>query len=94
MVGIERPLKSPKYTRHTSATILAGLGWSSKDIADHLGHKNDRVTREYYIQSQSKIREEWQMSLDIPTRIDLLERICLSCFEPRGRSFHLFKIDL
>ena len=54
LVGIERPLKSPKYTRHTSATVLAGLGWSSKDIADHLGHKNDRVTREYYIQSQSE----------------------------------------
>tara|TARA_A100001035_G_scaffold146860_1_gene115468 strand:- start:1601 stop:2878 length:1278 start_codon:yes stop_codon:yes gene_type:complete len=54
LVGIERPLKSPKYTRHTSATVLAGLGWSAKDIADHLGHKNDRVTREYYIQSQSE----------------------------------------
>ena len=54
LVGIERPLKSPKYTRHSSATILAGLGWSSKDIADHLGHKNDRVTREYYIQSQKE----------------------------------------
>lgn len=47
--GIENPLPSPKFTRHSSATVLAGLGWSSTDIANHLGHKNDRVTREYYI---------------------------------------------
>jgi integrase len=47
--GITNPLRSPKYTRHSSATALAGLGWSAGDIAQHLGHKNDRVTREYYI---------------------------------------------
>ena len=58
LVGIERPLKSPKYTRHTSATILAGLGWSSTDIANHLGHKNDRVTREYYIQEDMDPKEK------------------------------------
>ena len=56
LCGIERPLKSPKYTRHTSATILAGLGWSSTDIANHLGHKNDRVTREYYIKEDMDIK--------------------------------------
>ena len=56
LCGIERPLKSPKYTRHTSATVLAGLGWSPTDIANHLGHKNDRVTREYYIKEDMDIK--------------------------------------
>lgn len=64
LVGIERPLKSPKYTRHTSATILAGLGWSSTDIANHLGHKNDRVTREYYIQEDMDRKRKMSDSLE------------------------------
>ena len=65
LVGIERPLKSPKYTRHTSATILAGLGWSSTDIANHLGHKNDRVTREYYIQEDMDRKRKMSDSFEL-----------------------------
>ena len=65
LVGIERPLKSPKYTRHTSATILAGLGWSSTDIANHLGHKNDRVTREYYIQEDMNRKRKMSDSFEL-----------------------------
>jgi len=57
LCGIEKPLPTPKHTRHTSATVLAGLGWSSTDIANHLGHKNDRVTREYYIQESDQIKK-------------------------------------
>jgi|TARA_B100001093_G_scaffold442748_1_gene444671 integrase len=64
LVGIERPLKSPKYTRHTSATVLAGLGWSSTDIANHLGHKNDRVTREYYIKEDMDLKKRMADSFD------------------------------
>ena len=63
LVGIERPLLSPKYTRHTSATVLAGLGWSSIDIANHLGHKNDRVTREYYIKQDQNRKQKMIESL-------------------------------
>ena len=65
LVGIERPLKSPKYTRHTSATILAGLGWNSTDIANHLGHKNDRVTREYYIQEDMDRKRKMSDSFEL-----------------------------
>ena len=61
--GIERPLKSPKYTRHSSATVLAGLGWSSVDIANYLGHKNDRVTKEYYIQRDMETNRKMSESL-------------------------------
>tara|TARA_S200002703_G_scaffold41498_2_gene36033 strand:+ start:2028 stop:3338 length:1311 start_codon:yes stop_codon:yes gene_type:complete len=56
--GIVNPLASPKYTRHSSATVLASLGWSSVDIANHLGHKNDRVTREYYIKDNLDLKKK------------------------------------
>jgi len=65
LVGIEKPLLSPKYTRHTSATVLAGLGWSSVDIANHLGHKNDRVTREYYIKEDMDRKRRMSESFDL-----------------------------
>ena len=56
--GIKDPLASPKYTRHSSATVLASLGWSSVDIANHLGHKNDRVTRQYYIKDNIELKKK------------------------------------
>ena len=65
LCGIERPLKSPKYTRHTSATVLAGLGWSSTDIANHLGHKNDRVTREYYLKEDMDRKRKMSDSFEL-----------------------------
>ena len=55
--GIEHPLRCPKYTRHSSATVLASLGWTSIDIANHLGHKNDRVTKEYYIKADVEVKK-------------------------------------
>ena len=64
LVGIEKPLQSPKFTRHTSATVLASLGWSSVDIANHLGHKNDRVTREYYIKDDMNRKRKMSDSLE------------------------------
>ena len=45
--GIFRPL-TPNELRHTAATLLIDAGYSITEVADFLGHKNERMLIETY----------------------------------------------
>lgn len=50
--------------RHTHASLLAESGMPYEEIAQRLGHKNDKITREIYIHITDKRKAEMNKHLD------------------------------
>jgi len=66
-LGILLPHKGPHSLRHACATHLVSLGFSIKEIGDHLGHRSFSATRIYAKVDMKGLREVAKFDLgDLP----------------------------
>lgn len=55
---------SPHDFRHTAGTYLRNLGHNDRDIQDHLGHSDSKISHEYYVADNLELRRKSTIDLE------------------------------